>query len=156
MSEQHADGWDVATRLVHAGERAAAPSATPTTTPIYTSTTYVSSNFDALDAAFETNTGYVYTRYGNPTVAAFEHAVAVAEGGCGAVAFGSGMAALYAGILAAGTPRGETAPRPRAILAARELYGSTTVLLHDFFRGAGRPRGVLRYVRFGSSGRRAG
>ena len=133
MSEQHADGWDVATRLVHAGERATAPTATPTTTPIYTSTTYVYPNFDALDAAFETNTGYVYTRYGNPTVAAFEHAVAVAEAGCGAVAFGSGMAALYAGILAAGTPRGETAPRPRAILAARDLYGSTTVLLHDFF-----------------------
>jgi cystathionine gamma-synthase/methionine-gamma-lyase len=47
------------------------------------------------------------------------------------------MAALYAGILAAGTPRGETAPHPRAILAARDLYGSTAVLLHDFFAAQG-------------------
>lgn len=136
MSE-HDTPWDVATSLVHAGERTPAPDATPTATPIYTSATYVYPTLEALDAAFEHTTGYIYTRYGNPTVNAFENAVVVAEQGCGATAFGSGMAALYAALLAAGTPRGETAPQPRAILAARDMYGATTVLLRDFFAAQG-------------------
>ncbi len=137
MSEHDTPPWEVATSLVHAGERTPAPNATPTATPIYTSATYVYPTFEALDAAFENNTGYVYTRYGNPTVNAFENAVTVAEQGYGATAFASGMAALYAALLAAGTPRGETAPQPRAILAARDMYGATTVLLRDFFAAQG-------------------
>jgi cystathionine gamma-synthase/methionine-gamma-lyase len=130
--------WRLATSLVHAGERAAPPAATPTATPIYTSATYLYPTLDALDAAFETGDGYVYTRYGNPTVAAFEQAVATAERGIGATAFGSGMAALHAALLAAGTPRGETAPRPRSILMARDAYGSTLRLVEELFM----PRGA--------------
>jgi cystathionine gamma-synthase len=57
----------------------------------------------------------------------------MAEGGVGAVSFSSGMAALHAAILAAGTPRGATQPQLRSILAARDLYGATTNLLEDFF-----------------------
>jgi len=76
---------------------------------------------EALDAAFERGEGYIYTRYGNPTVAALERAVATVERGSGALPFASGMAALHAALLAAGTPRGATAPRPRGILAARDL-----------------------------------
>lgn len=137
MSDHETPAWQTATRLVHAGERSPAPEAMPTATPIYTSATYVYPSFEALDAAFANNTGYTYIRYGNPTVNALESAVATAEGGCGATAFASGMAALYAAILTAGTPRGETAPQPRAILAARDLYGSTTVLMRDFFAAQG-------------------
>ncbi|HMO57409.1 MAG TPA: PLP-dependent aspartate aminotransferase family protein [Roseiflexaceae bacterium] len=129
----------LATRLVHAGERAPAPPATPTATPIYTSATYLYPSLAALDAAFEQGDGYIYTRYGNPTVAALEHAVSTIEGGVGAVAFASGMAALHAAVMAAGTPRGETAPRPRGILIARDIYGSTSVLLREFFAAGGIP-----------------
>jgi cystathionine gamma-synthase/methionine-gamma-lyase len=123
---------------VHAGERVGPPGATPTTTPIYTATTYLYPTLAELDAAFATGEGYNYTRYGNPTVAALSAAVASAEGARGAVVYGSGMAALHAAILAAATPRGETAPRPGTILAARDLYGSSTVLLEELFvaRGA--------------------
>jgi cystathionine gamma-synthase/methionine-gamma-lyase len=138
VSEQRgAPSWRLETSLVHAGERAAAPRATPTTTPIYGATTYLYPGLEELDAAFATGEGYLYTRYGNPTVAALESAMAAAEGGRGAVAYGSGMAALHAALLAACTPRGETAPRPRAILAARDLYGSTTVLLAELFAARG-------------------
>ncbi|NTU83332.1 MAG: PLP-dependent transferase, partial [Chloroflexales bacterium] len=138
MSEQRgAPRWRLETSLVHAGERAAAPPATPTATPVYAATTYLYPSLAELDAAFATGEGYLYTRYGNPTVAALEAAVAAAEAGRGAVAYGSGMAALHAALLAAATPRGETAPRPRAILAARDLYGSTTVLLEELFAARG-------------------
>ena len=57
----------------------------------------------------------------------------------GAVAFSSGMAALHAAILAAGTPRGSTHPRIRGILAARDLYGASTNLLAEFFAAQGVP-----------------
>lgn len=131
--------WSALTRLIHAGERTTAPAATPTATPIYTSATYLYPNAAALDQAFAGGKDYVYARYGNPTINAFEQALADIEGGVGAVGFGSGMAALHAAILAAGTPRGETTPQIRGILAGRDLYGATTMLLHDFFGAQGVP-----------------
>lgn len=137
MSEQQGPPWRLETTLVHAGERAATPGATPSATPIYTATTYLYATLAELDAAFASGTGYNYTRYGNPTVAALAAAVAAAEGARSAAVYGSGMAALHAALLAAATPRGETAPRPRAILAARDLYGSTTVLLNELFAARG-------------------
>ena len=129
--------WSLLTRLVHEGERKTVSDVIPTTTPIYTSATYVHSSGAALDAAFENNETYVYGRYGNPTLAALERAMTVAEGGVSAVAFGSGMAALHVAILAAGTPRGQTHPQLRSILAARDLYGATTALLQEFFASQG-------------------
>jgi cystathionine gamma-synthase/methionine-gamma-lyase len=137
VSEPSEPAWRLETSLVHAGERAAAPGATPSATPIYTATTYLYPSLAELDAAFASGEGFLYTRYGNPTVAALEAAVAVAEGARGAVAYSSGMAALHAALLAASTPRGETAPQPRCILAARDLYGSTTVLLAELFAARG-------------------
>jgi cystathionine gamma-synthase len=133
----HLDILSLETRLLHAGERAAAPAATPTTTPIYPSTTYIYPDLAALDQAFASGEGYMYTRYGNPTVVALETALSAIEGGRGAVVYGSGMAALHAALLAASTPRGETAARPQTILAARDLYGSTTVLLDELFAARG-------------------
>ncbi|MFV9506237.1 MAG: trans-sulfuration enzyme family protein [Oscillochloridaceae bacterium umkhey_bin13] len=138
MSEQpERPIWQLATQLVHAGERASAGGAQPTTTPIHTATTYLYPNLAALDTAFAEGTGYLYTRYGNPSVAALEAVLATAEGARGAVAYGSGMAALHAALLAACTPRGETNPRPACILAARDLYGSTMVLLDQILAPLG-------------------
>jgi cystathionine gamma-synthase len=133
MPDQPKPSWSLTTRLVHEGERARPPAGIPTATPIYTSATYVYDSAEALDQAFATGDGYVYARYGNPTVGALEQALAVAEQGVGAVAFSSGMAALHAALLAAGTPRGSTHPNVRAILSARDLYGATTNLLESFF-----------------------
>ncbi|HEU5086680.1 MAG TPA: PLP-dependent transferase, partial [Roseiflexaceae bacterium] len=137
MTKEAFSSWQLATRLVHAGERNPAPAAMPTATPIYTSATYSYPTLDALEAAFEGGAGYVYTRYGNPTVAAFEQAMAAAERGIGAVAYGSGMAALHAALMAAGTPRGETAPRPHSILVARDIYGTSMRLVEELFAGRG-------------------
>jgi methionine-gamma-lyase len=65
--------------------------------------------------------GSVYARLWNPTVARFETALARLEHAEAAVAFSSGMAAMTAAILAAGTGR--------HIVAVRPLYGGTDHLL---------------------------
>src|SRR5512145_367387 len=130
--------WSLSTRLVHGGERGPAPVATPTATPIYTTATYLYEHVADLDAAFESGQGYTYARSsGNPTVGVLEQVMATAEGGVGGVAFASGMAALHAAVLAAGTPQGSTHPQLRGILAARDLYGATTTMLQEFFAQQG-------------------
>jgi cystathionine gamma-synthase/methionine-gamma-lyase len=79
---------------------------------------------DQLDAVFEgSRPGYIYARYGGPTVATFEAAVADLEGAEAAQAYSSGMAALHAALLAAGVRAG------RSVVAAYDLYGATFTLL---------------------------
>ncbi|MGC9554343.1 MAG: trans-sulfuration enzyme family protein [Thermoplasmatota archaeon] len=60
----------------------------------------------------------VYTRWGNPTVGAFEQKMARLEGGEEAVAFSSGMAAIAAVMLSHLRPGDE-------LVTTRELYGGT-------------------------------
>jgi len=113
------------TQSVHAGERGPRPDYTPAVTPIYNSVVYLYDEVDRLHRILAGEPGYVYSRYGNPTTAALEEAVAVLEGGECGVAFASGMAAIHAGILAAGLRAGDT------IVAARDLYGVTYALLTE-------------------------
>lgn len=58
------------------------------TTPIYTSSTFSWSDL-------ETNTGYDYTRSGNPTRKALEENITALEGGAGCSATSSGMSAVH-------------------------------------------------------------
>ncbi len=64
-------------------------------TPIYQSTTFVQDSVDDYMAK-----GFSYSRAGNPTVSAFEEKVAALEGGVGATAYGTGMAATTSVMLA--------------------------------------------------------
>ncbi|MDH7489782.1 MAG: PLP-dependent aspartate aminotransferase family protein [Anaerolineae bacterium] len=124
--------WKLATRAVHAGERPPRPTFTPVATPVYNSVAYVYPDMELLDQAFDDPAhGFVYSRHGNPTCAAFEAAVASLEEGEAAVSFASGMAAIHAALLAAGVHAGES------VLAARDLYGATTALLSRFFTAQG-------------------
>ena len=112
------------TLAVHAGERGPRPDFTPVVTPIYNSIAYTYESMEDLDAVFaRERPGYVYARYGNPTVAALEKAVAALEGGEEATVFASGMAAIHAALLAAGVKAGA------AVVAAHDVYGATYALL---------------------------
>src|SRR3954469_26037666 len=92
----------IATRVVHAGEQRGAE-IRPTSTPMYNASSFMAPSVAEIDAILGGDVpGYVYTRDGNPTVAAFERAIADLEGAEGAVAFGSGMAAIHAALLAVG------------------------------------------------------
>jgi len=87
-----------------------------------------SSTFDfedqaAVDRYYESRIGYVYSRYGNPTVRQAERLVAELEQADDAACFGSGMAAISTVILL----RVHAGDR---IAAQRELYGGTTELLN--------------------------
>lgn len=136
MTDDAARRWHFNTLLVHTGEHGLSDGVRSTTTPIYTSSTFLQPDAVALDRAFDEN-GLVYSRYGNPTVDGFEEAVAAIEGGVGAVSFSSGMAALHLALLTAGTPRGATQPVPCSILAAQDLYGATRTLLREFLATQG-------------------
>jgi len=66
---------------------------------------------------------YDYSRSGNPTRKALETTLASLEGGCGALAFASGMAATHCAVmlLSAGDQ----------IVAGSDIYGGTYRLLHQ-------------------------
>ena len=97
--------------------------------PLDLSTTYpvhdlaeASASLEAMAAGEPPRGNPIYARLHNPTVARFEQALARLEGAAGAVAFGSGMAALTACLLAArqdGTH----------VVGIRPMYGSSDHLL---------------------------
>ena len=122
MTDLRAKGF--ATRAVHSGERVPPADFTPVASPIHPSVGFLYDSMDDLDAVFATTReGYVYPRYGSPTVTAFETAVAALEQAEAAHAFSTGMAAIHAALLAAGVRTGAT------VVAAQDVYGATTVLL---------------------------
>lgn len=116
------------TRAVHAGERVPPANYVPVATPIWPTVGYLYENMDDLDAVFaRTKPGQVYLRYSNPTVEAFEAAIANLELAEAAQAYGSGMAAIHAALLAAGVKAGTS------IVAALDVYGATFTLLNNLF-----------------------
>ena len=139
MKRSNNRDWTLETLLVHGYERereegSGSRKGVPTVQPIYTSTTYLHYNAETLDRAFDNSlsgekgeTAFVYARQGNPNAFALETVMAQAEGGVGAIAFGSGMAAIHAALLAGGLVAGSK------ILAAKDLYGATTSLLRQAF-----------------------
>lgn len=125
-------GLSLSTRFVHAGERQEAPSGIPVATPIYASSSFVYEQVEDIDRIVEGETeGFVYSRYGNPTVSAFENAMAELENGKFAYAFGSGMAAVHATLIASELSAGSV------VLASEDLYGSTLELLQSVFGAFG-------------------
>ena len=110
--------FDFATLAVHAGE-APCPATGALDTPIYQSTTFVSADADEMAAVYgEQKPGYMYTRYGNPTIHALETKLAALEGGEAALATASGMAAVSTAILGY-VKTGDH------VVAARSLYGAS-------------------------------
>lgn len=99
--------------------------------PIYASSTFV---FDDLQQAANrfagTETGFVYTRLGNPTQAAFERAVAILEEGEAAVAFASGMGAIAAAAMTAASAGDH-------MICPVTIYGSTHDLFYNFLQRFG-------------------
>lgn len=127
-SDERIDGMRFETALLHARRRE--PFAVESTTPpIYQTSAYAFDEEERHAAvAGGRAPGYVYTRLGNPTVAAFERRMAALEGGFAAVATASGMAAIFnavSNVLRAGDK----------IVAGACLYGGTLELfesLRDF------------------------
>jgi methionine-gamma-lyase len=111
------NGHDFATLAVHAGE-APCPVTGALDTPIYQSTTFVSADSNEMAAVYdEKRFGYMYTRYGNPTIHALEEKMATLEAGEAALAAATGMAAISTAILGY-VKTGDH------VVAGRSLYGA--------------------------------
>ena len=128
MSQRDYHGFD--TLALHAG---ALPDSDhgARATPIYLSTAYVFKDSDQAAALFNMEqSGHVYSRITNPTVAVLEERIAALERGVGAIATASGQAALH---LAVATLAGAGSH----IVASRALYGGSHNLLHYTLRRFG-------------------
>ncbi|TWD97605.1 O-acetylhomoserine sulfhydrylase [Neobacillus bataviensis] len=91
--------------------------------PIYQNNAYQFKNTEHAANLFSlAEPGYIYTRIHNPTTTVFEDRVALLEGGVGALAVASGMAAITLAIL-------NIAEAGDEIVAASNLYGGTYNLL---------------------------
>jgi cystathionine gamma-synthase len=110
--------WHSETIAVHAGRRVD-PATGAVAAPIHLSTTYQR----AEDGSFPS--GFNYSRSDNPNRAALEEALAALEGGAGAAAFASGMAAAMS-IFQALTPNDH-------VIAPVEAYHGVLRLLRDLF-----------------------
>jgi O-acetylhomoserine (thiol)-lyase len=126
VSEEQRD-FGFATRSIHAGQRPD-PTTGARAVPIYQTTSYVFEDVDAAAAYFNLQEyGNTYSRIMNPTVAAFEERVASLEGGAGAVAFASGLAAQAAVLFTILTPGDH-------VVASRALYGGSITQLNHLTR----------------------
>jgi cystathionine beta-lyase/cystathionine gamma-synthase len=118
------------TELQHRGE-GAREGATPLTTPIYATSTFVFANAAELEFYQQGRSDkYIYSRYSNPTVQAVEEKLAVLEGAEAALVTSSGMAATttaMCGLLADGDE----------VVCSAAIYGGTLHLLTDFLQRFG-------------------
>jgi O-acetylhomoserine (thiol)-lyase len=122
--------WGFRTRAVHAGNRPD-PTTGARAVPIYQTTSFVFEDAaDAADLFALQKYGNIYTRIANPTVAAFEERIASLEGGIGAVATSSGMAAELLTVTS-------LAGAGDHVVASAALYGGTFTLLDVSLRRLG-------------------
>ena len=118
------------TRALHAGGTPDAEHGARAV-PIYQTTSFVFKDADDAANLFALQKyGNIYSRIGNPTVAAFEERIASLEGGIGAVATASGMSAEFL-VFAALAQAGDH------IVASAQLYGGTVTQLDVTLRRFG-------------------
>lgn len=103
----------------------------PVIPPIYQVSTFAFESAEHGAALFAgEGKGYIYSRMGNPTVEAAEKSVAALEGGFGALACGSGMAAIH-------TALGALLQNGDHIVCSDAVYGPTCTLVGSFLSRSG-------------------
>ncbi len=124
---QPARAFGFHTRAVHAGARPE-PGTGARAVPIYQTSSYVFEDPESAAAYFNLQEyGNTYSRIMNPTVAALEERLANLEGGIGAVAFASGLAAQSSALFTLLVPGDH-------IVASAALYGGTVTQLKHLAR----------------------
>ncbi|MBO0357453.1 aminotransferase class I/II-fold pyridoxal phosphate-dependent enzyme [Hymenobacter sp. BT186] len=95
----------------------------PKITPIYQSSVFKFEDLNELELYFgESGSRYLYSRNGNPNSDELADMVNTLEGGAGAVATGSGMAAIFAALLVC-CQAGDH------VLCAADIYGGSSSLI---------------------------
>lgn len=96
----------------------------PVIPPVHLTATFKFDKSDDLIDVVQNRSGYLYSRWDNPSVVEVENELAAMEGYDKALGFGSGMAAITTAILA-------HLKSDSKIIATRELYGGTFELFND-------------------------
>ena len=96
----------------------------PIIPPVHLTATYKFDKSDDLIDVVQNRSGYLYSRWDNPSVMEVENAMAALEGFDRALGFGSGMAAITTAIMA-------NIGVGSRIIATREIYGATFELLDN-------------------------
>ena len=96
----------------------------PVIYPVHLTATYKFDESDDMIDVVQNRSGYLYSRWDNPSVVQAEKQLAAIEGYDKALGFGSGMAAITTAIMA----HLNSASR---IVATRELYGGTYEFFND-------------------------
>ena len=115
---EQARAFGFETRQLHAGQRPD-PNTGARAVPIFQTSSYVFEDPESAAAYFNLQEyGNTYSRIMNPTTAVFEERVANLEGGAGAVAFASGLAAQNAALFTLLEPGDH-------VVSSSALYGGT-------------------------------
>ena len=115
------------TRAIHAGERKRHGVGAPVTSDIVRSSTFTFSSSEEIKRWAEgESSAYIYTRYGNPTLAVAEKKIAALEGAETAVVTSSGMAAISNALLSV-LKNGDE------FISSAQVYGGTYRLMRDVF-----------------------
>jgi O-succinylhomoserine sulfhydrylase len=123
MAENPND-WETATRLIRGG-LARSPHG-ETSEPIYLTQSFVYDSAESADARFSgAEAGFVYARYGNPTVKMFEDRLALLEGAQACRATASGMAAVHLAITG-------LARAGDHVISSKALFGSCRWILNSW------------------------
>jgi O-acetylhomoserine (thiol)-lyase len=119
---QHEREFGFATRALHAGAPPD-PATGSRALPIYQTAAYVFGSTEQAAELFALRSyGHIYSRISNPTVAAFEERMASLEGGLGAIAFSSGLAAQLCMVLS-------LAQAGDHLVCTQNVYGGTVTQL---------------------------
>ncbi len=100
---------------------------TPVIAPVHLTATYKFDNSDDLIDVVQNRSGYIYSRWDNPSVVEAEKTMAALEGYERALGFGSGMAAISTAMMA-------SVKSGARVISTREIYGGTFELLNDLSR----------------------
>lgn len=121
---------NIETKAIHSG-RIGDPSFGSLATPIHQTSTFVFDNVEQGANRFAgEEQGYIYSRLGNPTVRELEQKMAALENTEDAAAFGSGMGAVSATLLA-NLKAGDH------LVASAALYGCTFALINHKLKDLG-------------------
>ncbi len=126
MTDDKSDSinWRFDTRSIHgAGEMRSQYG--ETSEALYLTSSYVYPSAQEAEKRFNGESdGYIYSRYGNPTVSMFEERMRLLEGAQAAMATSSGMAAVNA-VFMSQLSSGDH------VLAAKALFGASLYLLNE-------------------------
>ena len=116
------------TQAIHAGEARTSTtekSGVPLLPPIYQNSTFrFTTAAECAEACRDEESGYIYTRWGNPTQEVLEKKLAVLEAGEAALATASGMGAVSTALLTALANGGH-------VVAMENLYSATFQILNE-------------------------